>query len=124
MLLPFFRKKNMIKLQCPEGGTGASFDGKEYKADKNGVIKIPAEASPDLIRFHKFTVFIGAVEPEDAIPPEDVIEIASETPIEEDIVLEEGVIEEAAEITAEPAPEEKIEDQTSNKKPASNKKNK
>lgn len=42
------------KLQAPEGCTGASFDGVEYEADKNGVVEVPAAAAAELLS-HGFT---------------------------------------------------------------------
>ncbi len=61
MLLQFFRNKNMIKLQMPEGGTSVSFNEKVYEANKNGVVQVPSEAVADLVKFHNLTPFIEQV---------------------------------------------------------------
>lgn len=39
---------NLVKMVPPEGGTGCSFDGKEYVVD-NGVVEVPNEAVAELI---------------------------------------------------------------------------
>ena len=47
-----------MKMKCPEGGTGCSFDGVEYTADDKGVVDVPAEAGSALLD-HGFTVVQG-----------------------------------------------------------------
>lgn len=40
-----------IKLVPPEGVTSASWDGQEYKVDKDGICEVPAEAALTLYGF-------------------------------------------------------------------------
>lgn len=48
----------MIKLQVPTGGTGVSFGGKNYTADKKGIVEVPVEAVNDLIQYHGFKAVV------------------------------------------------------------------
>ncbi len=105
----------MIKLKSPQGGGGVSFEGNEYKPNKDGTVNVPIAAAADLIKFHKFEV-IGTVEAE-AIS-EEVIE--TEEAIQEEVLDKEPIADEIIEETVEGEASEEVD--ASNKK-ASNKKN-
>jgi hypothetical protein len=44
-------KKHMITLKAPKGKRNVSWNGSEYKVDKNGFVKVPGEALEDLQAF-------------------------------------------------------------------------
>lgn len=45
----------MVKMKAPEGSSGCSFDGEEYKVAKDGTVEVPAEAVAQLMN-HGFVV--------------------------------------------------------------------
>ena len=67
----------MIKMRCPEGCSAVSFEGKEYRANKKGIVEVPEEAELTMYSFGLLTegknVFDGdpAPSPEPEQPAED-----------------------------------------------------
>lgn len=45
----------MVKMKAPEGTTGCSFNGEEFKVAKDGTVEVPAAAVAQLMD-HGFTV--------------------------------------------------------------------
>lgn len=45
----------MVKMKAPEGTTGCSFNGEEFKVAKDGTVEVPAEAVAQL-KDHGFVV--------------------------------------------------------------------
>lgn len=45
-----------VKLQAPDGASGASIDGEDYRVD-NGVIEVPASAEA-VLRSHGYTAYV------------------------------------------------------------------
>ena len=39
----------MVRLQCPEGNSQVSVDGRNYQADGTGFVTVPEERAPKLI---------------------------------------------------------------------------
>lgn len=45
-----------IRMQCPEGMTCVNVLGQEFRADRNGVVEVPAEAESTLYSFGLLTI--------------------------------------------------------------------
>lgn len=63
----------MIKLQVPTGGTGVSFGGKNYTADKKGIVEVPVEAVNDLVQYHGFKTIVEKLEKPSFVKVKEII---------------------------------------------------
>lgn len=71
-----------MKYVAPEGASGITINGEEYKVDKKGLVSVPDETDPSLMASHDYTAAASNVQESKPSKKSEAEKLAAEQPKE------------------------------------------